>query len=87
MKEDAGGRCRAMLTQISRLLDGDLKGAERRALVTHLRKCPCCEDMAESLQRTVEACHKAGRTRLPAEVRDRAKQRVADLMARGNPRN
>ncbi len=82
MKGAASERCRAMLTQISRLLDGELKGGERRALVLHLRRCPCCEDVAESLQRTVEACHKAGRSRLPADVRARARQRVAVLLTR-----
>jgi hypothetical protein len=74
-------RCRAMLTQISQWLDGDLKGSQRKVLAAHVRHCPCCEGVARELQRTVDACHKAGRTRLPRDVRERARQRIADLLA------
>jgi hypothetical protein len=83
MTAPASKRCRELLTRISRWVDGDVTGEERRALLLHLKRCPCCEDIATSLQRTVEVCHKAGRKRLPADVRDRARQRVAVLLAKG----
>ena len=76
-------RCRALLEQVSRYLDGDLTPAERRAVAQHLRTCPCCQHMADSLKHTVEACHKAGARRLPADVRSRAKARIATLLASG----
>jgi anti-sigma factor RsiW len=86
MNAPASKRCRALLTRISRWVDGDVTGEERRALLLHLKQCPCCEDMATSLQRTVDVCHKAGRKRLPADVRDRARQRVIALLERGTSR-
>jgi len=76
-------RCRELLEQLSRYVDGELTGAERRAVVTHLKKCPCCQTMAESLQHTVEVCRKAGAARLPAQVRARARARIATLLASG----
>ncbi len=81
MKAPAHDRCRALLGQLSRFVDGDLDGVERRTMVMHLKQCPCCEELAESLQRTVEACHQAGRSRLPADVRRRARARIAAMLA------
>ncbi len=75
-------RCRTLLTQISRWLDGDLAGSDRRALVTHLKQCPCCESVADSLRRTMDACHKAGSKRLPPALRERARRRVAVLLVK-----
>jgi anti-sigma factor RsiW len=76
-------RCRELLEQLSRYVDDDLAGGERRAMATHLKKCPCCQTMAESLQQTVEVCRKAGSARLPADVRARARRRIATLLASG----
>jgi anti-sigma factor RsiW len=72
-----------LLEQVSRYLDGDLTPAERRAVGQHLQKCPCCQHIADGLKHTVDACHKAGGARLPADVRIRAKARIATLMAGG----
>jgi len=76
-------RCRDLLEQLSRFVDGDLTGGDRRAVVTHLKTCPCCQTMAEGLQHTVEVCRKAGSARLPADVRARARARIATLLASG----
>lgn len=76
-------KCRELLEQLSRYVDGDLTGRERRAVVTHMKTCPCCQTMAESLQQTVEVCRKAGSARLPADVRARARARIATLLASG----
>ena len=83
MKTPASDRCRSLLEQLSKYLDDDLTPAERRSLTAHLRRCPCCQTMAESLKHTVEACRKAGTTRLPADVRVRARARIATLLATG----
>ncbi len=74
-------RCRELLEQLSLYVDGELKGPARRSLVNHLRRCPCCEEFAESLQRTVRLCQEAGKRRLPADVRARARARIQELMA------
>ena len=76
-------RCRALLEQLSRYIDDDLSPAERRTLTAHLRRCPCCQTMADSLKHTVDACRKAGTARLPADVRVRARARIATLLASG----
>ena len=73
-------RCRQLVERLSRYVDGDLSGAERRELTAHLRRCPCCDSMAESLKHTVSLCRDASSTRLPPAVRARAKARVAALL-------
>ncbi len=83
MNTTPSDRCRALLEQLSRYIDDDLAPAERRVLAAHLRRCPCCQTMADSLKHTVEACRKAGATRLPADVRVRARARIATLLASG----
>ena len=83
MKPQPTDRCRQLLEQVSRYLDGDLSAAERRTVGQHLRRCPCCQHVAESLKHTVDACHKAGGARLPADVRSRARARIATLLASG----
>jgi anti-sigma factor RsiW len=75
--------CRDLLERLSLYIDGDLKGQQRRALMAHLRRCPCCGELAESLKRTVLLCQEAGKTRLPARVRARARARVAELLSEG----
>ena len=85
MKTTPSDRCRALLEQLSRYIDDELTPAERRSLATHLRRCPCCQTMADSLKHTVEACRKAGAARLPADVRGRARTRIATLLASGPP--
>jgi anti-sigma factor RsiW len=81
MKPHARSRCRDLLERLSRHIDGDLTARERQALTAHLRRCPCCEQFADSLRRTVQACQDAGRRRLPPDVRARAQARIRELLA------
>ena len=83
MKPHAHDRCRDLLERMSLYVDGELSGAERRAFLAHLQKCPCCQSMADGLKDTVDACHQARRSRLPADVRQRARARIATLLASG----
>ncbi len=78
--KDSPAHCRELLERLSLYIDGDLKGPQRRSLMAHLRRCPCCEELAESLKRTVLLCQEAGKTRLPARVRARARARIAELL-------
>ncbi len=80
MKPHPPERCRELLDQLSRYVDGDLDARERRSLMAHLRRCPCCDEFARSLQRTAALCRDAGKRRLPADVRSRARARIAQLM-------
>jgi anti-sigma factor RsiW len=83
MTTPASDRCRALLEKLSRYLDDELTPAQRRSLTAHLRRCPCCQTMADSLKHTVEACRRAGTARLPADVRMRARARIATMLATG----
>lgn len=80
----APSRCRELLEQLSLYVDGELNARQRRSLVSHLRRCPCCEEFAASLQRTVLLCQQVGKRRLPADVRARARARIAELLAAEN---
>lgn len=80
----AHDRCRELLEQLSRFVDGDLSGPERRRLAAHLAKCPCCQAMADSLRQTVDTCRRARGSRLPADVRARARARITTLLATGH---
>jgi len=83
MKAVAENRCRRLLEQLSRYIDGELTATERRAVAAHLRRCPCCQTMADSLKHTVEVCQKAGGARLPSDVKARARARITTLLASG----
>ena len=83
MTTQPSDRCRTLLEQLSRYIDGDLTPVERRSMSAHLRRCPCCQTMADSLKHTVETCRRAGVARLPADVRVRARARIATLLATG----
>lgn len=74
-------RCRDFLEQLSRYLDGDLPAPDRRTIEKHLKDCPCCEEVLDSLKDTVALCHDKGRPTLPRDVRARARQRVKALLA------
>ena len=77
--------CRAYLERLSRYVDGELSAGARQGTVRHLRRCPCCHELADGLKRTVALCRAAGRRRLPANVRVRAKARIARLLAERPP--
>ena len=73
--------CGKLLERLSSYVDGDLPAAERRAMLAHLRRCPCCARLATGLSHTSEICREAGHARLPPAVRARARARVAELLA------
>jgi anti-sigma factor RsiW len=75
-------RCQEYLERLSMYLDNELPSADRETIEYHLRDCPCCEDVLESLRHTVTACHEEGKPDLPPDVRQRALERVAELLGR-----
>jgi anti-sigma factor RsiW len=76
-------RCRALLEELSRYLDGDLPPARRRAVERHIAACARCESMEACLKRTIAACRAEGGARPPRDVRARAAGRVKALLAAG----
>jgi anti-sigma factor RsiW len=79
-------RCVDFLERMSRYLDDELAAADRRVIEQHLRECPCCGDVLESLRHTVAICHEEGRPDLPPDVRKRARARVSELLRQAPPR-
>jgi anti-sigma factor RsiW len=75
-------RCRRLLLELSRYLDGDLTPARRRTVERHINACACCGTMAACLRSTVAACRAAGKRRPPREVMSRAAKRIRALIAR-----
>jgi anti-sigma factor RsiW len=79
-------RCQDFLERLSRYLDDELPMPDRETIELHLRDCPCCEDVLKSLKHTVAICHDEGRPELPADVRQRARARVVELLQRAPAR-
>jgi anti-sigma factor RsiW len=73
-------RCQQFLERLSMYLDGELPSPDRETIEHHLRDCPCCEEVLASLRHTVAACHEEGRPDMPPDVRQRARERVAELL-------
>jgi len=76
-------RCRRLLLELSRYLDGDLTPARDRKVEQHIAACECCGTMAARLRRTVAACRAEGSRRPPRDVMSRAAARVRALIAQG----
>ena len=74
-------RCRPLLLELSRYLDGELTPARRRTVERHMKACGCCETMAANLRRTVAACRAEGARQPPRDVRARAAARIRALVA------
>jgi anti-sigma factor RsiW len=74
-------RCRKLLSEISRYLDGDLTPARRRTIERHIDTCECCGMMTARLRKTLAACRAEGRRRPPRDVMSRAAARIRSLIA------
>jgi len=75
-------RCRALLLELSRYLDGDLSATRRQTIERHIKTCGCCGTMAARLRTTVAACRAEGKRRPPRAVMSRAAKRIRMLVAR-----
>ncbi len=73
-------RCRALLLELSRYLDGELTPDRCRAIEQHIESCTCCATMAVRLRETMEACRAAREQQLPRDVRERARARIKALL-------
>jgi anti-sigma factor RsiW len=80
-------RCRALLLEVSRHLDGDLTPARRRTIERHIKTCGCCGTMAARLRTAVAACRAEGKKRPPRNVMSRAAKRIRMLVAREGRRS
>jgi anti-sigma factor RsiW len=80
-------RCRTLVLELSRYLDGDLSASRRRIVERHVAECDCCGTMTARLRQAIAACRAAGAKRPPRAVRARAAARVKALMAQGAPKS
>jgi anti-sigma factor RsiW len=73
-------RCAMMLEKISAYLDGDLDASKCAVIEQHCETCDACRAMVAGFRDTMGLCQKAGRMRVPASVRKRARRRVRELL-------
>jgi anti-sigma factor RsiW len=78
-------RCRALLIELSRYLDGELTPARRRHVERHITACSCCDAMAARLRQTIAACRAEATRQPPRAVQSRAAARIKALLARTPP--
>ncbi len=72
--------CRYWLSLFSEYIDGELEAEVCRELEAHLRRCPNCRVVVDTLQRTLYLYHTTARHEgagLPAEVQQRLYARIS----------
>ena len=74
--------CRDILANISGYLDGELDATACDAIERHAQGCPRCAALVDGLRETVGLCRQAGSVPLPDDVRQRARERVRQLLDR-----
>lgn len=72
--------CHAVLANISGYLDGELETTACEEIERHCRECPECATLVEGLRQTLGLCRQAATTPLPDAVRQRALERVRQLL-------
>jgi len=77
---DKDTRCRALLLELSKYLDGELTPAGCLEIEQHIGSCAGCTAMAARLRETMDACRAAREQQLPADVRQRAQARIKALL-------
>lgn len=69
--------CRELLASLSDYIDGDLRDELCAEIERHMRDCPNCRIVVDTLQKTVELYHHETVLRpLPGDVRDRLYHRL-----------
>jgi anti-sigma factor RsiW len=74
--------CHEVLRHISGYLDGELETTACGAIEQHCRECFRCGALVAGLRETVGLCRQAGTAPLPDAVRQRARERVRQLLDR-----
>jgi anti-sigma factor RsiW len=74
--------CRTILANISGYLDGELDTTACDAIERHCQQCASCAALVSGLRETVGLCRQAGSVPLPDAVRQRARDRVRQLLDR-----
>jgi anti-sigma factor RsiW len=64
-------KCREMLGALSDYVDGELEARLCEEIEAHMRGCPDCQVMVDTLRKTVVLYHSHGQTEIPPDVRSR----------------
>lgn len=64
-------KCREMLGELSDYIDGELEERLCAEIEAHMRDCPDCRVMVDTLRRTVLLYRMHGQAEMPPEVRSR----------------
>jgi len=73
-------KCRALLVEFSKYLDGEQSPENCRRIERHLESCTSCAAATEQIRQVVASCRKMKSERLPEDVRLRASQRIKALL-------
>jgi anti-sigma factor RsiW len=73
-------KCGEMLAELSDYIDGELEARLCAEIEAHMRECPDCRVMVDTLRKTVFLYRTHGRTEMPDDVRGRL-YAVLDLEA------
>jgi anti-sigma factor RsiW len=74
--------CKKILANISGYLDGELDTTACDEIERHCQHCASCAALVNGLRETVGLCRQAGSVPLPDAVRQRARDRVRQLLNR-----
>ena len=80
MTESISRECRETLAGISAYLDADLDAAVGAAIERHCQDCPPCAAIVSGLRETIGLCRETAAAPLPESVRERARERVRQLL-------
>jgi predicted anti-sigma-YlaC factor YlaD len=64
-------KCKEMLAALSDFIDGDLEDRLCAEIEAHMRNCPDCEAMVDTLRKTVLLYRTYGQEEVPADVQSR----------------
>ena len=64
-------KCREMLGALSDYIDGELEARLCAEIEAHMRDCPDCQVMVDTLRKTVVPYRTYGQVKMPADVQTR----------------
>lgn len=76
-------KCKELCDKLSDYLDGDLGQKECVLIEEHLRECPPCSLIYESLRTAVSVCEKGISDDIPEDVHERLRQFLRERCQKG----
>jgi RNA polymerase sigma-70 factor (ECF subfamily) len=76
--------CPDVVRLFSRHLEGDISARTCASMQSHLASCPRCQASCEGLERVLRMCRAAPEPEVPAEVQDKVRRAVHQLVSGGD---